>query len=304
MKPIEDVFSSDTFRRVVLPGIVLAAGIHPLIMKFILVAESLYGISALGMLLSEVVIFGLAVSSAVQWIFYVYEGFRLSWLTTLALRANKRRVERLSDVVYGPRPASLSVSRQNALYESYEHLRDFPLQRNEDGTASRFADRSTMLGNIIATYELYAQAMYGVDGVFYWYHLLNFGPESLRKDFADQIAFIESLVLTSFAGFVVALVHGFVLLGFAIGMWSQRFVLVSLTFGPRMSTCLVLFGLIVWILFYWATLQPSRDASKIFRALVDIAMPSFKDWLEKTAPSIDSSLADKAKYIKRYLRGD
>jgi hypothetical protein len=95
VKPFENVFSSATFRRVILPGIILAAGIHPLIMKFILVVESLYGISALGMLVSEVVLFGLAVSIATQRIFYVYEGFRLPWLTKFALHANERRVEKL-----------------------------------------------------------------------------------------------------------------------------------------------------------------------------------------------------------------
>ena len=207
-------------------------------------------------------------------------------------------------VVYAPRPASLSASQKNSLYKRYEHLRDFPIRRDEDGRAEHFAERSTLLGNIIATYELYPEATYGVDGVFYWYHILNFGPESLRKDFADQIAFIESLVLTSFAGFLVALVHAFVLFGFAIGMWSRRLVLVSLAFGPRMSVCLLLFGITVWILFYWAALQPGRDAGKIFRILVDIAMPSFTGWLPSISPSVNSSVTQKAKTFKTYLRGD
>jgi hypothetical protein len=305
VKPIEDVFSSDTFRRVVLPGIVLAAGIHPLIMKFILVAESLYGLSALAMLVSEVVVFGLAVSSAIQWIFYVYEGFRLSWLTKFALQANERRVKTLNDVVYGPRPtAPLSASQKNALYKSYEQLRDYPIRRDENGIAERYADRSTLLGNIIATYELYPEATYGVDGVFYWYHILNFGPESLRKDFADQIAFIESLVLTSFAGVLVALVHAIVLAGFAVGKWCPRWAMVRLDFGPRMSACLLLFGLAIWFLFYVAALQPCRDASKIFRTLVDIAMTPFSAWLPNATPSVSSSVTQKAKTFKTYLRGD
>jgi hypothetical protein len=305
VKPIEDVFSSDTFRRVVLPGIVLASGIHPLVMKFILVTESLYGFSALAMLVSEVVVFGLVLSSAIQWIFYVYEGFRLSWLTSLAFRANERRVAKLSMAVYGPRPAaSLSTAQQNALYESYEHLRDFPIRRDEDGRTERYAERSTLLGNIIATYELYPEATYGVDGVFYWYHILNFAPGSLRTEFAEQIAFMESLVLTSFAGALVALVHAFVLLGLAIGFWFRRLAVFSLDFGPRLSACLLIFGVAVWILFYLAALQPSRDASKIFRTLVDIAMPSFAEWLPSANPSVSSSVAQKAKVFKSYLRGD
>src|SRR5512143_2874911 len=95
MKPVEDVFSSDVFRRVVLPGIVLTAGFHPLMYSRLQSVTSLYGIGATALVVAEIVVLGLAASSAIQWIYYVYEGFRLEWLTSLAWRMNRARVQRL-----------------------------------------------------------------------------------------------------------------------------------------------------------------------------------------------------------------
>ena len=80
MKPVEDVFSSDVFRRVVLPGIVLSAGFHPCISSWNPTLSRLYGIGPTTVVVAEIIIFGLGVSSAIQWIYYVYEGFRLEWL--------------------------------------------------------------------------------------------------------------------------------------------------------------------------------------------------------------------------------
>ena len=63
MKPVEDAFGSESFRRVILPGIVLAAGVHPLISILTSPIDSLYGIEASLLLLVEIIFFGLIVSS-------------------------------------------------------------------------------------------------------------------------------------------------------------------------------------------------------------------------------------------------
>ena len=69
MEPVEEAFASDIFRRVILPGIVPAIGIHPLISIWASFLDSLCGIGATPMLVGEVVFFGLVVSSAIQWIY-------------------------------------------------------------------------------------------------------------------------------------------------------------------------------------------------------------------------------------------
>jgi hypothetical protein len=303
MKPVEDAFASESFRRVILPGIVLAAGLHPLVSNVAPFIGSLYGLAAPILLVAEVIFFGLVVSSATQWIYYVYEGFRLQPLTILASRANQRRVRRLNELMDRLQAAeSLSASQEDGRVKTYEALLDFPVRKRYDGTVEHFAERPTHLGNIIATYELYPKIGYGVDGVFYWFHLLNFASETLRRDFADQSAFAESLVLTSFSGALVAFLHALVLIGFAVGLWSHRLAFVVLHTTPRASFSLMAFGVAVWALFYAAAIPAYREVGTLFRSAVDVAMPSFVEWLQKVNAPLSEATVQSAQKIRDHLR--
>src|SRR5258708_19041238 len=121
MKPGEEAFASETFRRVVLPGIVLAIGIHPLITTWAPLIDAVYGIGSTVLLVAEIVLFGLMVSGATQWIYYFYEGFRLKPLTALAGSANRRRLRNLiklsAQLEVKP---SRSEREENQLSEVYE----------------------------------------------------------------------------------------------------------------------------------------------------------------------------------------
>jgi len=302
MKPVEDAFASETFRRVILPGIVLAAGVHPLVSTLAPTINSLYGVGASVSLIAEVIFFGLIASSATQWIYYVYEGFRLQSLTTLARDANERRVRQLDELMNRPQPAGgFSSSQQESRSTAYEALQDFPIRKRGNGTEEHFAERPTRLGNIIAAYELYPETRYGVDGIFYWFHLLNFASDTSRKEFADQCAFAESLVLTSFSGALVAVLHALVLIGFGIGVWCPRLVFLDLRSGPRTSLSLMAFGIAVWAVFYAMALPAYRDAGKLFRSIVDIAMPPFFEWLQKVNAPANGTTIQNAKKIRDYL---
>src|SRR5262245_19370180 len=94
MKPVEDAFASDIFRQVVLPGVVLSVGLHPLISIWMPAVESLYGVGSMALIAAEIIVLGLAVSSGIQWIYYVYEGFRLEWLTSFAGWRNGQTLKR------------------------------------------------------------------------------------------------------------------------------------------------------------------------------------------------------------------
>jgi hypothetical protein len=306
MKPVEEAFASGTVRRVILPGIVLAAGVHPLISTLAPIIDSLYGVGTSVLFVAEVVFFGLIVSSATQWIYYVYEGFRLQLLTTLAGPANQRRVRQLSELMNQLQTqlqtaGSFPPSQENSRIKTYEALLDFPVRQGNDGKVEHFAERPTRLGNIIATYELYPKTVYGVDGVFYWFHLLNFASENSRREFADQSAFAESLVLTSFSGALVAFLHALVLIGFGIGIWSHRLVFVVLQTGPKTSLSLMAFGITVWASFYAAALPAYREAGKMFKSIVDIAMPSFVEWVQKVNAPLGDAATHNAKKVRNYL---
>jgi hypothetical protein len=191
--------------------------------------------------------------------------------------------------------------QQNKLYQAYEALRDFPVRKRADGKIEYFAERPTMLGNIIAVYELYAQTRYGFDGVAYWSHLLSFASPEARKDFSDQYAFAESLVLTSFAGAFVALLYLLGLLGFAIGKLFPALAVVTVQIGPAMALALLAFGIVVWIAFYRAALPAHREAGRTLQSVIDTGMPEFVAWLSKVRAPLDDATVEKLKKLGHYL---
>src|SRR6476661_9655014 len=169
-----DNLSSDLLRRVVLPGAVAVLYLHPYLNDFSSSASRFYGVTALVVLTVEAVLLGLLVSSAKLPVFYIYEGFRLTWLTTPAKWVNTRRKDgtrkKLAALYkkYGkyedfPEPAKNKASKL------YGFLSNFPVKRNRDGKATYAVDNSTLLGNIIAGYESYPKTRYGIDGLFFWF---------------------------------------------------------------------------------------------------------------------------------------
>jgi hypothetical protein len=131
MKPVEDVFSSDTFRRVIMPGVILTIGIHPLAATWISRLDALYGVGPTTLLVAEIIFLGLLVGSAIQGIYYIYEGIILAPLTAFARWANERRVKRLTVFTEGLRSKeNLNDSELRALRIAFEKLIDFPVRFN------------------------------------------------------------------------------------------------------------------------------------------------------------------------------
>lgn len=289
MKPLEEALGSRTVRRVVLPGIVLTLGLHPSLGALLSASGRVYGIGESGVILAvEALFWGLLISSAVNPIYYVYEGFRLRWLTSLARRFNEKRLRRHAQAlgrVLGTRSYDdLSPAEQDAVSRCYEVLGDYPLQRSATGDAQRVVERPTRLGNIIATYELYPETRYGMDGVYFWHHLLACAPAALLAEFEEQYGFAESLLLTSAAGACVALVNAAVLAGLAVGAAFPSLALLPVVTGVFGTLALAAFGLATMLLFYQLALPAHREAGAVFRAMVDLGVPAFNEWVQKAAP--------------------
>jgi hypothetical protein len=306
MKPVEDVFSSDIFRRVVLPGIVLSGGLHPFVSPYFPAISQLYGIGSTSLIVAEILVLGLVVSSGVQWIYYVYEGFRLPWLTSFAWKINHARVEayqrRSQQIRAGRDFEALSPSEQEQVTRLYEFLCDFPVETTKDGLTRHYAERPTRLGNIIATYELYADTRYGIDGTFFWDHLLNLTADSSRKAFDDAYAFAESLVLASFAGAVVMVSHLVALVGFGIGLWNSSLIVIRTSLSPSTSVWTVLVGLVIWLGFYQVSLPAHRDAGASFRAIVDGVMPKFIEWAKSLVVPLPEDTVKAIEALNEYLK--
>ena len=176
-------------RRVILPGIVLAAGVHPLVSTLAPTINSLYGVGASVSLIAEVIFFGLIASSATQWIYYVYEGFRLQSLTTLARNTNERRVRQLDELMNEPpaEEASSSTARVS--------------QHSLRGTCRIFLFANAAMKPRNTLPERFRRALAtsspptsftrkrgtASTSIFYWFNLLNFASDTSRKEFADQV---------------------------------------------------------------------------------------------------------------------
>jgi hypothetical protein len=300
MKPVEDVFSADAFRRIIMPGIILALGIHPLALG-LLPFLGLYGVGAAALMVAEIIIFGLLVSSAIQVIYYVYEGFALEPLTRCTRRMNQARLDRLNRLATALRSKqNLTPVERQRRDVAFEKLTDYPLRQLPGGSTEYYVESATRLGNIIATYELYAETRYGVDGVFFWFHLLALAPENLRKEFGEQYAFSESLVLASFSGALVALVHLLILLGFGVGKVYPR-IAIPLSFGPSTSSTFIMVGVLASLLFYWASLPAHKEAGKILQSIVDSVMPGFIEWLVDFKAPLRGETLSKLEKVRRYL---
>ena len=303
MKVVEEAFAGSGFRRVVLPGIVLAAGIHPIFSDGLKFVAAVYGLDTTVLLITEVVFFGLLVSSWVKQIYYLFEGFRLPQLTAWGLKRQRKKLSRLEDahlLIQGERSFDeLNETEKLKVYKIDERLQEFPLRRNTVGSPEQYVDRPTRLGNIIATYELYPKTRYGIDGIDFWQHLLSFAPESARESFDEQYAFAESLLLASFSGAVVTIIHAIVLVGFLIGLVVEP---IKIPTGPLASAILMTIGAASWWLFYCSALTAHAEAGSYCRAAIDLAIPEFVNWAKKAQAPLQSDALQNITKLQTYLR--
>jgi hypothetical protein len=197
---------------------------------------------------------------------------------------------------------TLSPSEQSRVTRIYEYLLDFPLTVKSNGSAEHLAERSTRLGNIIAGYEAYADSRYGIDGTYFWHHLLNFASDASRKAFEDAYSFAESLVLASFAGAIVAILHFIALLGFAVGEFDESLVFIRVVSGPLISSVFAVFGLVVWFGFYRASFPAHREAGASLRAIIDVGHPTFVEWAKSVQVPAPDDTIKQVEVLNEYLK--
>jgi hypothetical protein len=140
--------------------------------------------------------------------------------------------------------------------------------------------------------------MYGVDGVFFWHHLTTLAPEGIREEFKESYTLAESLLLASFAGILVAVCHLGVVAAMLLGTY---YAVAPAPLSPAMAVVLFLVGLAAAILFYRVALPAHREAGRVFRALVDLAVPQLQNCLEKATPAINADLKKKSEEMSAYL---
>jgi len=298
-------FGASQLRRFFLPGLISAIGLHTHFpAKLLHNLEGSYGITSTVLFLVEVVLFGFVITSAIVPIFHLFEGFLLPWLTKPAEIWNRWRVFNLQTELhelYGSKSLDdMSATERAKLVAIESILSDFPT-KHQDGSYTYEVERPTRLGNIIATYELYAKRRYGVDGIFFWFHLVHLAPEVSREDFKENAVFAESVLLASAAGALVALVAGSIMVGLVVGNLFPWLVVFEISANKAATWASMIFGLVAFVIFYRLSWAAHRAAGKSFCALVDLAMPAFQDWATKALVPPPEALKKRAKEIKTYL---
>lgn len=245
--------------------------------------------------------FGLILSSLSTPIFYIYEGFRWSQLTKWLKRLNRNRLSRIERKIQNAkesidrierdlRSGHVSEKEENRLNEEKDRFtdrRDLLEQDRDDYplvNGAPIVERPTRLSNLIASYELYPESRYGVDGTFFWYHILNLSEDPARTEFQENVGKAESLVLISAAGALVGLAGLAFLLGMGVGALGEGYVFFRTATPVFLGWVELIAGFLIFVVSYHLALPAYRDAAESFRAMVDLGMPKFLDWL-KAAPT-------------------
>ena len=301
MKAASEVLGAAQFRRVAFPGLVFALGIHPFLMSwFGDDLKVMYGASGTVLFLIQVVFWGMLVSSGTKDIYYIYEGFKFRWITWplrfLLNREFQRRYKKWEsllkqrDELLDTDSGLSKIEEELAL--ATEALEDFPLVNSDSGPEYRL-EQNSLLGNIIAAYELYPESRYGFDGVSLWYHLLHLAPEASRASFEEKVHFADALVLSSASGYALTM-FGLILLVIKAAVPSLIL--------PLPPMVLLGVGLAVGVLFYKLALAAQRDTGVAFRALVDLTARDLSRWISEFKHPSDATTHYNALEVVEYLR--
>lgn len=284
---LADAFGKAQLSRVILPGFIVSVGLHPHVASlFNTSLGQLYGLSSSVLFIIEIGFFGLILSSLSTLIFYILEGFHWPWLTQGLKSLNRRRLARIEKDIKDVKKRIKKVKKdeKDRLQDRLDLLEmsrdDYPL--DENGQA--FVERPTRLTNLIASYELYPESRYEVDGTFFWYHILSFSEDSARAEFHEKVREAESLVLMSAAGALVGLVGLVFLLGMGVGHLGEGYTFFWMATPVFLGWLELVVGFLISVFFYYLALPVYRDTAERFRALVDLSMPNFLEWL-KDAPT-------------------
>jgi len=231
------------------------------------------------------------------------EGFRWPWLTQILKRLNRQRLSRIEKQVeaknqeyevIGKQIKSGNLAgdemlrlqnqmsriedRQDILQELHD---DYP--KDPNGNAN--VERPTRLANIIASYELYAETRYGIDGTYFWYHILALSDEAARTRFLERSNNADTQVLISAAGAVVSIIGLCFLMGILVGEIAPRLIILHTKTTILFGWANAFGGLFISLIFYRLALPAHRDVAESYRALLDLTMPKFLKWLKKAPNS-------------------
>jgi hypothetical protein len=276
---IAGAFGPTFFFRVILPGVVLAAELQPILLPLStrLHIDSVYGLSAAGLFGVVTVAAGLVLAAADRPIYYLFEGFAWRVLTRWNRRRLWQRLDRLAArqiELHEKRVKEGKLLGAEKLEASRiaERLRDFPVVFGKKKGRYKLSG-PTLLANVIAAYEQYSKSRYGIDGEFFLPHIFYLAPDGAQADLESSGAIADGMVLSCFSAISAGLAHVTVLFGMAVGAiltmvhWKPMVVSPE---GPGVAGFYAGTAALAAVLFYFLSLSGHREYGRRVRAVVDI----------------------------------
>lgn len=234
---------------------------------------------------------GLILSGSDRFVYYVFEGFRATKLTNWIrqrlegrVRNRAQRLNHLHSLVEKSQADELEATHLA------EYLQSFPLQINQAG-ATYSVVSPTRLGNIVASYELYAESRYGIDGTFYWYHMYFKAPTVAQSQLETNFTVASGWVLAAFAALISIIVYASILALRGLGEVVSITGILRMELLPRPSlsdtSLLVILGTAVglYCLFYYLAIGAHSDYGKQVRAVIDMTIAELISLGEGELPS-------------------
>ena len=283
--------------RLILPGIILAAGFAPIIHTILI--KSGIPIKLIHTFPFEIVFWGWLIVLLDMQIYMLFEGRRYwpQWILKIFRWLETKRLDRLQKA---SSDETRKVNHQKYLEANIELIK-FRI----DGDGEPEVQYPTRLGNLIAAYESYSIKKYELDPVFYWYRIWVNLDKDLREEIDSQQAIVDSAVYVPFSIFV----FGVCLIFYAL---VGRVSSLQIVYLPSYELTAV-FGLVafaVGFVIYRGSLHAHAQFGELFKSIFDQhrSKISFDDILRRIGeftgdPLIDlKSEGEKYRIVSRYLR--
>ena len=270
-------FGAEFFYRVALPGLLLAVLVQPLVshLPAALGLGAYFPTEPMTVLATIALVGGLILAGATRSVYYLFEGFtgakvwRRLGFTWQVRRKNKLSARQLELVDKGK---ERSRREEDEVSVVAGRLRDYPVELDpKSGGSVYVADRPTLIGNIIASYELYPRSRYGIDGEAFWHHFRMLAPDGTAKEMDAAEAVADGMILTSFAAAVGACVNGIALALVTLGQWYAWLPSAPVTL--RQTLLLSIGGVLGFVTFLQLGKASHREYGRVVRAMVDLTYP-------------------------------
>src|SRR5664280_1236901 len=190
-----------TLMRIVLPGLLSAGFLYPLIHPITSLIEGDFGYhwSRLLLFAGMTLLAGITVSILSDEIYKAYEG-RAYWpkrLLTWGMARQTARAQKLNreqEELKGN-----SDDKDHRQYnEIWTKLIDYPRGKDDQP----YPDKPTLLGNILYTYESYPKDRYGIDSVFYWPRIWMDMDKDKKEEIDEAWSVADGLLSLSAVSFL------------------------------------------------------------------------------------------------------